>query len=78
MGADQMTLCLTASESVVFFEFLYRFCNDGKLAIEHESEERVLINILCLMESMLTAPFTADYSKQLDRARTELINRQIA
>ena len=74
MNTVQITLRLTDSEALVLFEFLTRFSNYDRLAVEHKAEARVLCDIQCLLESQIAAPFDANYSQLLDVARKQLID----
>jgi hypothetical protein len=72
MNNDDVKIELTKDEALVLFEFLQRFSENDELVIEHQSEERALWNLTCVLEKALSEPFRADYSKILESARERL------
>ena len=67
-----VTLTLTMDESIVLFEFLFRFCESDQLTIVDRAEARAL-SILCgRFESTLVAPFESTYRESLQAARDSL------
>lgn len=73
-----MNINLTANESVVLFEFLYRITKNEKsekildTIIEDESEKTVLCNILCDLEKNLVEPCYPNYKEILKTARESI------
>lgn len=65
-------LNLTRDETIVFFEFLSRYTNTGKLAIEDQSEQRVLWDLCASLETELHEPISRDYDAVLERARASV------
>ena len=69
-------LSLTKEEAIVLLEFLSRFSNEEKLAIEDKAEERVLWNLQCNLEKVLVEPFQENYSEKLSEARNNLLDKE--
>jgi hypothetical protein len=69
---DEISLRLTRVEAIVLFDFLSRFSDTEKLAIEDQSEERVLWDMCCSLEKSLHEPFRIDYDEILIRAREKV------
>lgn len=63
---------LTGDEALVLSEFLQRFSNTDSLKLEHQSEQRALWNLCCLLERSLVEPFMPNYDKLLEAARERL------
>ena len=72
MPKETVTLTLSKDEALALFELTSRFSDIDELAIEHQSEERLLWNICCKLESVLAEPFRADYRELLHQAREAL------
>ena len=66
---DRIQLELSKDEAIVFFEFLSRFSDSETLEIEDQAEERVLWNLCCGLEGVLSGPFLATYGTVLKGAR---------
>jgi hypothetical protein len=64
-----ITLDLNDQEALVLFEFVSRFNNAGRAAIEDQAEQRVLWDIEAMLEGHLTAVLARDYLAQLAAAR---------
>jgi len=70
--SDSVDVRLSGEEALVLFEFLSRFCNEKEFTIEHPAESRVFCDVLCILESKLTAPFDPEYARLLASARESL------
>jgi len=70
MGEDEkeVTIHLTSAEAVILDEFLRRYSNTDRLAIEDQAEQRALWNLACLLESDGDRPNWPS----LDEARAQL------
>ena len=68
---DKVKIELTSAEALVLYEFVSRFSEDEKLEICDQSEERVLWDVCCILESTLVAPLNSDYDALLEAARDE-------
>jgi hypothetical protein len=69
-----VAITLTRNEAIVLFEILTRY-GDGveELRIRDQSEQRVLWDIQCQLESTLHEPINnADYEKRLEEARSKV------
>ena len=67
--ASEVQLSLSRNEAIVLFEFLSRYTDTGKLAIEDQAEQRVLWDLCAMLESQLHEPISPDYDGILERAR---------
>ena len=54
------------------FEFLSRYSDGRRLAVEHPAEERVLWDIQCDLERALHEPIAHDYAERLEKARESI------
>ena len=64
-----ISLELTRMEALVFFAFLRRYSERGRLAIDDQAEQRVLWDLCAMLESALHEPLSAKYVELLARAR---------
>lgn len=66
-------LTLSKDEALVFFEWLARF-NESENAelFEHPSEQQILFDLECQLETMLEDPFIGRYQELLRIARKRL------
>lgn len=63
---------LNEDQALVLFDWLCRM-TDGKTAVvAHQAEQRVLWDIQCDLESVLVAPFEANYDSLLAGARNRV------
>ncbi len=69
---EKIQIDLSKNEAIVLFEFLSRFSDKNQLEIVDQSEERVLLNILCDLEKILVEPFSEKYTKILEEARVKI------
>ena len=69
---------LTPEQAIVLFEFLARFCEQDRLAIEHPAEECVLLAISARLDKALVSPFLPDYLSLLSRAREAVVSAPVA
>ena len=69
---EEIQINLSRDEAVILFEFLSRFSNEEILEIEDQAESRVLWNILCDLEKVLTEPFSEKYTEILETAREKI------
>ena len=75
-STDGVTLWLSDAEALVLFEFLSRFANDEVLAIEDQSEARVLWNLQASLEKELSEAFREDYLRLLETARNVIRDKE--
>ena len=71
-NSDQVRISVTGNEALVLFELLSRFAQTEELRIEDQAEERVLWDLLCLLEKQLAQPLSEDYGVLLERARSDV------
>jgi hypothetical protein len=74
---NKISIQLKKAEAIILFDFLFRFRENEKLEIVDQSEERVLWDILCELESKLTEPFKPNYNDLLEIARSEIRDEEI-
>lgn len=73
MSKNEINIKLTRNESLVLFEFLNRIIEQEDLNIyEDKAEERVLWDIVCLLEKILDEPFRQDYLDIIQKAREDV------
>ena len=72
MTTKEIVVSLSQGEALVLFEFLSRFDETNVLDIIDQSEEFVLIRVLNILRLQLAEPFSDDYLKILEKARSEL------
>ena len=76
MSQEKIAFEISRDEALVLFEFLSRFSEKGALSIEDTAEERVLWNLVAILEKSLPEPFRADYIEILESARASLRDKQ--
>ena len=69
---EKIQINLTKDEAIILFEFLSRFSNEDILEISDQSEERVLWNIQCDLEKILSEPFSEKYKEILEKDRDRI------
>jgi len=76
MTERDVVLRLDRRRALVFFEFLTRFGDGGRLSIEHQAEQRVLWDLCADLERDLVEPFRPDYDVLLRDARQHVADDQ--
>lgn len=71
-GSESVIVSLSEDEALVLYEFLTRFDTRGDLRVEDQAEERVLWDLLCLLEQQLVPPLRHDYAALLATARARV------
>jgi hypothetical protein len=72
---NKISIKMKKSEAIVLFDLLSRNLDDkNSLTIElsHDSEDVVLNNILCILETELSSQFNKDYDDIVSGARLAL------
>jgi hypothetical protein len=72
MREEDIKILLTKDEGLVLFEMLSRYSESERLNIEHQSEERALWYLQCILEKVIVEPFKPNYSQLLQAARERL------
>ena len=67
-----VTLELTKAEALVLFDFLWRFTEGKRLVIEDQAEQRVLWDLLAMLEPILVEPFKRNYPELVQKARDDV------
>jgi hypothetical protein len=57
MDETKVVVSLTQAEAIVLIEFLMRFRDKERLAIEHEAEQHLLWDLCCVVEEQLPELF---------------------
>jgi len=66
---DDVVLVLSPAEGLVLFEFLARYGQKQVLEVQDQAEQRVLWNVLAMLERVCPEPLQADYRERLEKAR---------
>ena len=69
MSQDEIALKLSQNEALVFFEWLASVEATTTSLFKHPSEQKVLWNLQCQLESTLVEPFAPNYDDILAEAR---------
>jgi hypothetical protein len=69
MDESKVTVDLTRDQAIVLAEFLLRFSDDGRLAVEHNAEQRLLWDMCCVLERQLHEMLDPQWPALLERAR---------
>jgi len=67
--AENVQITVPKEQAIVLFEFLSRFGDTRGLAIEHQSEERVLWDLQAQLERLLLEPLDPAYPEIVRQAR---------
>jgi hypothetical protein len=68
MDTPKIVLELSRAEAVVLADFLLRFRDEERLAVDHEAEEQLLYDLCAVVEQQLPELFDASWSKIVERA----------
>ncbi len=60
-------------EALVLLEFLLRFSEDEKLAIEHEAEKQILYDLCAMLEREVPELLDPKYKELVSTAREKII-----
>jgi hypothetical protein len=72
MSEETVVLRLSKDEALVLFELLSRFSAEERLEVKDRVEEQALWNLECLLEKELAEPFSPDYAKIIEEAKSRL------
>ncbi|MDH5731073.1 MAG: hypothetical protein OEZ58_18985 [Gammaproteobacteria bacterium] len=64
---------LEGFEALTLIEFLLRFRDEEKLAIEHEAEEQILYDLCAMLESEVPELFDPKYKELVAKAREKIV-----
>jgi hypothetical protein len=73
MDETKVAITLTRAEAVVLIEFLMRFRDKERLAIEHESEQQLLWDLCCVVESQLPELFDPQWKAIVEQSQTAVL-----
>ena len=69
---SEVEIKLTKDEALVLFNLVSRFSNEDNLSIQDQSEERALWNLTCVLEKSLSEPFSPEWNKIIEAAKSRL------
>jgi hypothetical protein len=72
INEDKFNISLSRAEALVLFDLLSRYSESDRIEIEDQSEQRVLWDICCLLESGLSEPLQPEYKSLLLEAREQV------
>jgi hypothetical protein len=64
---------LTRAEAIVLIEFLMRFRDKERLAVEHEAEEQLLYDLCAAVENKLPELFDPQWRALVERSRAAVL-----
>jgi len=70
--SEQISIKLSADEALVFFDWLARLNDRRDPDVADPTEQRILWDIECSLESVLIQTFSEDYTSVLAQARSRL------
>ena len=73
MDGTKVVMNLTRAEAIVLVEFLMRFRDEGRLAIEHETEQQLLWDLCCVVESQLPELFDPQWPSIVEQAAANVL-----
>ncbi len=73
---EKIRIDLSKDEAIVLFEFLSNFSDKGTLQIVDQAEERVLWNLCCDLEKVLSEPFMDTYATVLKESRDRVRDKE--
>jgi hypothetical protein len=73
VGEAKVAVNLTRAEAVVLIEFLMRFRDKDRLAVEHEAEQQLLWDLCCVVERQLPELFDPQWGSIVERARADVL-----
>lgn len=76
MSQPEITVTLSSAEAIILFDFLSRFSQHDTLSIEDQAEERVLWDLLCLLEKQLVEPLLPNFAELVFQARDQVRDRE--
>jgi len=77
MTEEKVNIELTKEEAIVLFEFLAEFNKrDRPDLFTDQAEQRVLWDILCILEKQLSEPFRSDYLEIVRKSREKVRDKE--
>ncbi len=74
MDRTNVSVELSRAEAIVFVEFLMRYQDDDRLAIDHEAESQLLYDLCCMVESRLPELLRPPaWGEIVERSRSKVI-----
>lgn len=64
---------LTREEAIVLIEFLLRFCDEQRLSVEHQAEEKLLWNLGCVLEEQVPELFLPEWKSIVEQSRAAVL-----
>jgi hypothetical protein len=73
MNEAKVAVNLTRAEAIVLVEFLMRFRDKERLAIDHEAEEQLLYDLCAVVENQLPELFDPQWGVLVERSRVAVL-----
>ena len=73
MDEAKVAVNLTRAEAVVLIEFLMRFRDKDRLAVEHEAEQQLLSDLCAVVENQLPELFDPQWRSLVEQARAAVL-----
>lgn len=73
MTEDRVSLNLTRAEAIILIEFLMRYRDEERLAVEHEAEEQLFYDLCAVIENKLPELFDPNWSMLVEQSRAAVL-----
>ncbi len=73
--SEEVVLGLSQNEALVLFEYLSRCDQDGNYQFVDQAEQRVLWDLVCLLEKQLVTILDSRYDELVEQARKSVRER---
>jgi len=73
MDQPKIPVNLTRAEAIVLIEFLMRFRDKDRLAVEHQAEEQLLCDLTSTVEQQLPELFDPRWASLVEQARATVL-----
>jgi hypothetical protein len=73
MNETNFAIALTRAEAIVLIEFLMRFRDGNRLAVEHEAEQQLLWDLCSVVERQLPELFDRRWTELVEQSRTAVL-----
>jgi hypothetical protein len=74
MSETKIAVNLTRAEAIVLIEFLMRFRDKDRLAVEHGAEQQLLFDLCCVVENQLPELFDPQWNALVQQSRTAVLD----
>jgi hypothetical protein len=73
MAEAKVAVNLSRGEAIVLVDFLMRFRDKERLAVEHKAEEQLLYDLCAVVENQLPELFDPQWRSLVERARASVV-----